>query len=300
MVIENVLEYGKAMAQFSEMFPKISPEGIDKILRRNDGDVESTMEMLLAISSDEDRFLPLFEVNDDAAKDESKQGKPFHRSPRPPSYREALQCPSMSSERLRPAVKKNVPPSIPSPSLRYLRARNSGETNSFGRHANHREISQIEEDAHIARQLQKNEIFQRKPRNLAAARSPSPTHVYLSSFQGAPLSLNDPNDEEFGGVGISSSSDYEGPTSDFGFLPGDENSNSTRGWVASAASKPRQKGKQSFTNGLASVTNWCRSKFKKIDNGTARDYRPKIGSTNRSFSLSENNETLLEAPHSNK
>ena len=32
MVIENVLEYGKAMAQFSEMFPTISHEGIDKIL----------------------------------------------------------------------------------------------------------------------------------------------------------------------------------------------------------------------------------------------------------------------------
>jgi len=285
------------MAQFGEMFPKISPEVIDKILRRNDGDVESTMEMLLAISSDEDRFLPLFEVNDDA-KDRHGQEKAFSTSPCPPSYREALQCPSMNSERLRPPMIGNLcaPPSIPSPSIRYLRARNSGETNSFGRHANHREISQIEEDAHLARQLQKNEIFQRKPRNRTTERnSPSPTHVYLSSFQGenSPLSVND---EEFGGTGISSSGEYEGPSADFGFLPDqrDENSNSNRGWVASAASKPRQKsvlvGKQSLTNGLASVTNWCRSKFKKIDNGTARDCRPKIGSTNRSFSLSENNE----------
>ena len=104
MVIEKVLEYGKAMAQFCEMSPKISPEFIEilargktinLIKRRNDVDVESTMEMLLAISSDEDRFLPLFEVNDDA-KDRHGQEKAFSTSPCPPSYREALQCPSMN------------------------------------------------------------------------------------------------------------------------------------------------------------------------------------------------------------
>ena len=95
MVIEKVLEYGKAMAQFCEMSPKISPEFIEilargktinLIKRRNDVDVESTMEMLLAISSDEDRFLPLFEVNDDA-KDRHGQEKAFSRSPCPPSSR---------------------------------------------------------------------------------------------------------------------------------------------------------------------------------------------------------------------
>lgn len=217
------------------------------------------------------------------------------------SWRSRASFMNKFSDRLRPPIIGNsvlpvcAPPSIPSPSIRYLRARNSGETNSFGRHANHREISQIEEDAHLARQLQKNEIFQRKPRNQAAERSPSPTHVYLSPFQGgSPLSLNDHN-QEFGGAGMSPSRNYDGPSSDFGFLPdpSDENSNASRGWVASAASKPRQKGKQSFSNGLASVTNWCRSKFKKIDNGTAttRDCRPKIGSTNRSFSLSESDDT---------
>ena len=35
MVIENVLEYDKAIEQFSQMFPKISPEGIGKILTRD-------------------------------------------------------------------------------------------------------------------------------------------------------------------------------------------------------------------------------------------------------------------------
>ena len=67
---------------------------ITHIKRRNDGDVESTMEMLLAISSHEERFLPLF---DPAAKEESqhRHGRTFSRSLQPPTYREALQCPSM-------------------------------------------------------------------------------------------------------------------------------------------------------------------------------------------------------------